>query len=247
MYWLFPNLRTPCHPCTHQWLLSHPSSSPAVAAGASTAPSIIPGQGWAETYFSEQVHWSPAEPCGSLAQPSWLETVLVGYQLMAPGLFTLPVEWLSLPSKCEPVFTLPQADRASCLCCACSVGDPSSRVQLSPSFKAQILIKKSAQSILTLSWMTALNRAIKKMKGGRAALCFVLSYASGAFLGWVWWIHGQISLSKKINRVKPGCCSAGPSNGWLWLRIPEEFAGTSFGKIRFRIINCLWNPWTHCI
>lgn len=61
---------------------------------------------------------------------------------MAQGLPTLPAESLSLPSKREPVFTLPQADRASCLHCFCSVGDPSSRVELSPSFKAQILIKK---------------------------------------------------------------------------------------------------------
>lgn len=35
------------------------------------------------------------------------------------------------------------------------------------------------------------------------------------------------------------CCNPGPSNGNLWLRTLEEFAGTSFGKIRFRIINCL--------
>lgn len=45
--------------------------------------------------------------------------------------------------------------------------------------------------------------------------------------------------NKSVQEDQPGCCSAGPSNGWLWLRIPEEFAGTSFGKIRFRIINCL--------
>lgn len=79
--------------------------------------------------------------------------------------------------------------------------------------------------------MTALNRAIRKMKGGRVALCIMLSKASGEFLGWVWWIHGQVSLYEKINRVKPGAAILDPAMGSCGWGHWKNLLGLHLGRL----------------